>query len=84
MADYVVPPKRKKRVLVKCWECGALYAPDPNVVSFVGRERYEPCPVCKTPLNSKDNEIPLWKYNLIRYWRGLFNHEQTDVSSTDD
>lgn len=83
MAQYVVPPRKKKFILVKCHKCKALYAPDPDVHPYGEKNYYEKCPICGTCTNDRHNTIPLWRYNLIRYWRGLFNNEQDDDSSGD-
>lgn len=72
MADYVVPPKT---VIVKCSNCKALYVPDLDKSkrwhdhSFGA---FEQCPVCGYEDNRKNNTIPLWKYNLIKLFRGGF------------
>ena len=81
MAKYIVPKHVKKHpVLIKCYKCKSLYLPEM-------REKwgyYEKCPVCGCSTNSESDAIPLWRYNLIRYWRGLFDREQTDDCSTND
>ena len=84
MAKYIVPPRQKKQVLIKCWACKTLYAPDMNNHPFGDKNKYESCPVCKTDTNGHENEISLWRYNLIKYWRGLFDREQTDTGGSDD
>ena len=84
MAKYIVPPREKKMVLVKCWSCKTLYMPDHDVHPRGEKNKYEQCPVCGTTMNDYQNVIPLWRYNLIRYWRGLFNREQTDNRRADD
>lgn len=83
MAQYVVPPRKKKLIIVKCWKCKTLYVPDQGVHPNNDSSKYEFCPVCGTGQNDRHNVIPLWRYNLIRYWRGLFDREQTDDSGTD-
>lgn len=84
MAQYVVPPRKKRNVIIKCKECGTLYVPDKGNHPYGDPSNFERCPTCNYGANKKEQIIPLWRYNLIRYWRGLFNHEQTDISSTDD
>jgi hypothetical protein len=37
-----------------------------------GRVVYEKCPVCGCESNDYSNVIPLWKYNLIKFFRGGF------------
>lgn len=85
MAKYVVPPRGgSKHVIIKCYSCGTMYVPDKNKHPYGDKRYYEACPICGTGVNSKENRISLWRYNLIKYWRGLFDHEQPDDSSTDD
>ena len=82
MAKYVVPSRRKERpVLILCYGCKTLYSPDKKD-AFSGF--YEKCPVCGYSTNNNYNTIPLWRYNLIKYWRGLINREQSDNSGSDD
>ena len=73
MADYIIPPKR---IIVKCKWCKTLYVPDRSKdrrritdKSFVA---FEECPVCGYDNNDYPCTIPLWKYNLIRFMRGMF------------
>ena len=81
MAKYVVPPRKKNSTtIVKCYYCGTMYVPEKREYNGY----YEKCPTCHSSTNSNTNTIPLWKYNLIKYWRGLFSREQSDVSSTDN
>ena len=70
MAKYVVPPK--KVALIKCWRCKTLYAPDPKIHPGGWAKYYEACPVCGTSMNTDENRISLWRYNLIKYFRGGF------------
>jgi len=67
MAKYVVPPKSMP--IVKCKNCEALYVSEKRgwTVSV-----YESCPICKYENNDKNQRIPLWKYNLIKWFRGGF------------
>lgn len=69
MAKYIVPPRKKRDPLIRCFVCKTLYMPESKQYGH-----YEKCPVCGTDMNDKHNEIPLWAYNLIKYWRGLFEH----------
>lgn len=73
MADYVIPPKS---VIVKCGNCKALYVPDRSKDrtwcpdhSFAS---FEKCPICGYKDNRYNNTIPLWRYNLIKFFRGGF------------
>ena len=64
MADYLVPPKGSS--MVKCNRCGGLYLPD----IFKTRNGYfEPCPFCNDMFNTYKNTIPIWRYNLIKFFR---------------
>ena len=70
MAKYVVPPRQMSReIILKCCKCGALYVPDGKQKGFLMETDYEPCPICEYSHNSDGQRIPLWKYNLIKYFR---------------
>ena len=70
MAKYIVPPKKMSgEVIIKCYKCGALYVPEGMQKSILRSTNYEDCPVCGYSHNSNGNRIPLWKYNLIKYFR---------------
>ena len=73
MAKCVIPPKT---IIVKCRECRTLYVPEreKDVVSEYWKEfeGFEPCPICGQKRNGYSNTIPLWKYNLIKLFRGGF------------
>ena len=70
MAKYVVPPRQMSReIILRCMKCGTLYVPDGRQEGYLRDTDYEPCPVCKYTHNSDGNRIPLWKYNLIKYFR---------------
>ena len=77
MAKYVVPPTGKSVLLVKCYKCKTLYAPDKEKdQDYIFSSRYfEECPVCGYPSNGWSEVIPLWKYNLIAFFRGGFRKE---------
>lgn len=71
MADYVIPPKT---VIVKCNGCKTMYVPDRSKDrrwrpdgSFAS---FEKCPICGEDNNRYKDTIPLWKYNLIKLFRG--------------
>jgi len=65
MAKYVVPAKCKP--IVKCENCGTLYVPDG--MRWHGSACFEACPECGWEMNMRSDCIPLWKYNLIRWYR---------------
>lgn len=72
MAKCVIPPKT---FIVKCYQCGTLYVPDMeknDIDSFCGFEGFEPCPTCGRKRNGFGDTIPLWRYNLIKLFRGGF------------
>jgi len=76
MADYIVPPKRRKDLpILKCSKCGTLYVADFEKVMYGLNWYYEPCPICKFNQNDDMDRIPLWKYNLIKWFRGGFKKE---------
>ena len=73
MAKYVVPPKKlKMEVLLKCYKCGCLYAPEGKQKGYLNYTDYEDCPVCGYSHNSAEQAIPLWRYNIIKWFRGGF------------
>jgi len=69
MARYVVPPKYE--TIVKCRKCGTLYVPDSTHASW---HTFEDCPHCGYYGNKKKDTIPLWKYNIIKWFRGGFKN----------
>lgn len=85
MARYVVPPMGNKPIIVKCRSCKTLYVPDGmDADKYENNVRFEACPVCGEDYNRWRDLIPLWKYNLIKWFRGGEILEQTDNSGTDD
>lgn len=75
MAKYVVPPKE---IIVMCYGCRTMYVPDreKDLFTYEGRfAGFEPCPVCGRNCNGFDRTIPLWRYNLIKFFRGGFRKE---------
>ena len=84
MAKYIVPPKRDGDVIIKCNGCGTLYVPDKGKHPYGDPTYFERCPVCGYSTNSKYQIIPLWKYNLIKWYRSWFDRDKPDVSCTDD
>lgn len=72
MATGNVVPKHVDGItLIKCCRCGSLYSTDQprKIVREISRSCYEPCPVCGSVVNDTEDEIPLWRYNLIKWWR---------------
>ena len=69
MISNIITPK-KKRLIVKCRSCKTLYVVDPE--SLEKQKYVEPCPVCDSMENRMSDTIPLWKFNLIKLYRGGF------------
>ena len=73
MASYVIPPKT---VIVRCKSCKTLYVPDRakdrKWTCGGGFASFEKCPVCSEDDNNFRHTIPLWRYNLIKFFRGGF------------
>lgn len=85
MAKYIVPPKKMSReVIIKCYRCGALYVPEGMQKSILHSTNYENCPVCGYSYNSNGNRIPLWKYNLIKYYREKTGKKEEMGGQTDE
>ena len=75
MAEYVIPPKA---VIIRCRNCKALYVPDMEKSRRWhdgGFMAFEQCPVCEFNDNRQTEIIPLWRYNLIKLFRGGFKKE---------
>jgi len=72
MASHVVGPKNDA-ILIECSNCSTLYAADPKVHPHGFAHNFEKCPVCGYGENNKYNRIPLWKYNLKKFFRGKWN-----------
>lgn len=75
MANYVIP---QRAVIVKCLNCKTLYVPDmtKNIFWFNKEfKSFEKCPICGYEGNSYRQTIPLWKYNLIKLFRGGFREQ---------
>ena len=70
MAKYVVKPGKKHPLIVKCDSCGTMFVPEKMNGYWT-----EPCPVCSNEIYAKYNRIPLWRYNLIRWFRGELKDE---------
>lgn len=79
MAKYVIPPKT---AIVKCHACKALYVPDRARDSRWRADRsfasFEKCPVCGYDDNNFKHTIPLWRYNLIKLFRGGFRNGEEE------
>ena len=72
MAKYIVPPKGE--MIIKCRKCKTLYVPEiKKSNSWFFCER---CPTCGYEHNDESDRISLWKYNLIKYFRGGFRNEK--------
>ena len=74
MADHIVKPIGKETILIKCKQCKTLYSPKDGVNTDKHFYMFEKCPVCGYERNEWKQVIPLWKYNLIKAFRGMFNH----------
>ena len=68
MAKCVVPTC--KEIIVKCGHCKTLYVPESRTYTIF----FEKCPICGYTTNYERNRIPLWKYNLIKWFRGGFKN----------
>lgn len=66
MAEFLVPPKGS--CIIKCKRCKGLYVPETIETEF-GRVKYEPCPFCGFQQNTYKNTIPVWMYNLLKWFR---------------
>lgn len=93
MATCIIGPNGDRPIIVKCYRCRTLYVPDMKVNQKgqkeyrhpFGREGYfEECPSCGCGCNNWANVIPLWRYNLIKFFRGGFRNEQPDDSGRHD
>lgn len=62
MANFMVPPHGS--CMIKCKHCKGLYMPDKIKNSF-----YEKCPFCGEQFNTYKQTIPVWMYNLIKFFR---------------
>lgn len=71
MAKYIVPPKMGE-IIIRCKKCHTLYVPEfkKQLMSNLNNHWYEPCPTCGWEHNSELERIPLWRYNLIKWFRG--------------
>ena len=74
MAKYIVPSK--ENIIVLCYKCKTMYVPEKRNGSY-----YEECPMCGCSLNDIRNTIPLWKYNLIKFFRGGFKNDKSKEGS---
>ena len=71
MAKYVVPPRHE--TIIKCRKCRTMYVPDcGHPKQGTVYSEWEECPYCGYYGNRKKDTIPLWKYNIIKWFRGGF------------
>ena len=75
MAKNIILPTGKKPIIVKCYECKTMYVPEPQNTLKSGY--FENCPICGNRGNQWHNRIPLWKYNLIRFFRGAWTEKES-------
>lgn len=73
MAKYIVSPKKKRdeQKIVKCGNCSTMFVAEENNHGWS-----ENCPTCGNSIYIKWNRIPLWRYNLIKWFRGKINNEE--------
>lgn len=85
MAKYVVPPRSMSReIILMCLKCKAMYVPvGKNTIYLQDGTNYEKCPICGYEHNSDGQRIPLWKYNIIKWLRGIGNSND-QIEDTDD
>lgn len=88
MAKNIVFPKiAYGTIILRCFKCGTLYVPEHTRKSLLNGTYFEPCPHCGNEYNDAGCKIPLWKYNLIKWWRGGFSEEpeeETPANSEED
>ena len=71
MARYVILRNmRNKPTIVKCDACKTMFVAEQNNHGWS-----EPCPYCHSHVYINWHRIPLWKYNLIKWFRGGFKDE---------
>lgn len=73
MAEHIVKPIGRETIIIKCKQCKTMYVPDKNAEES-RFYMFEKCPVCKEKNNDWSQVIPLWKYNLIKSFRGMFGN----------
>lgn len=66
MAKYIVPSKQT--IIIRCANCKTLYVPE-HKGEYYYLGYFESCPSCGYSQNDGSNKIPLWLYNLIKWWR---------------
>ena len=66
MAEALVPPHGS--CILKCKKCKGLYIPEKIKIDY-NTARYDPCPFCGYRHNSEKNTIPVWIYNLLKFFR---------------
>lgn len=82
MAKYVIPPRT---TIVECRRCKTLYAPELIEENewHSSERKLEECPICGYERNDYCDAIPLWRYNLIKWFRGGFRGQPV-TRRTDD
>lgn len=79
MADFMVPPHGS--CMIKCKGCKGLYMPE-STNTWAGDTYFEKCPFCGCTSNTYKNTIPIWKYNLIKFFRSGKQCEDIEKSLT--
>ena len=63
MATALVPPKGS--CIVECKNCCGVYLPS----KLPEYGKFEACPFCGCKYNSLEDTIPVWRYNIIKWFR---------------
>ena len=66
MAEALVPPHGS--CIIKCKKCKGLYIPE-TIKTDSNSVRYDSCPFCGCRYNNEKNTIPVWMYNLLKFFR---------------
>ena len=80
MATNLVPPKGS--CIVRCRQCRGMYVPETTKTNS-GEVYFERCPFCGYSSNNYKNTIPLWKYNLIKFFRAGSHVDDVEAGLTD-
>ena len=62
MSKALVPPHGS--CIIRCKKCKGLYTPE-NITG----KYYDVCPFCGTETNGVEQTIPVWFYNLLKFFR---------------